>query len=425
MSRRAKGYVALVSIIGVINVYFCCRNSLQIWQQEGLADGIWVFISMLALCTLCRSFPIYMRTDQAIDVSVISIVAICLFRGPGIAVAMYFLSSFLSFDRTRGEGRCITLYNTPIYKTLFNLGNVALSILLPATLCNLLGIRPGELDFPFVLVPTLIYSIGSFVINALLMFGLFHLTGPINVRDAFAKTMGLMPSVMAAMPISLLIALLYQMPSGEWLVLVMLLPMLLARYAWKLYLDSKTQQVRLVHALVSTMEAKDAYTQGHSMRVEGYAVRIARAMHFREAQVQRISEGALLHDLGKIGVDDTILRKPGPLTQEERNLMERHPEIGVMIVSDLQLSPEVVEMIHDHHRRYDGGGYPAREDKARPGMYALILGVADAYDAMTSDRPYRKGMKPQRALAILKEEAGRQFDPEVVEIFTRIMEADA
>lgn len=132
MKKRAAAYVALISLIGLINIVFCC---LHVWQ-DGLLAHLSVLTSMLILCTLCRSFPIYMRADQAIDVSILSIVAICLYQGPAVAVAMYVVSSFFSVDRSAGDGKIYTIYNMPIYKSLFNLANVAMAVLVPATLCN-------------------------------------------------------------------------------------------------------------------------------------------------------------------------------------------------------------------------------------------------------------------------------------------------
>ena len=421
MKKRAVAYVALISVLGMIGMAFCAR---QVWL-DGRTAHLSVLVSMLILCTLCRSLPIYMRSDQAIDVSILSIVAICLYEGPAAAVVMYFLSSFFSVDKSAGDGKTYTIYNIPLYKTIFNLANVSLAVLVPALVCRGLGITAGDLRFPQVILPTVIYAVGAFLINALIMMLLFYLNGQISLREALAQIVGLTPNVLAAMPISLLLAMLYAIPSGEWIVLLMLLPLMLARYAWKLYLDSRGQQMRMIQVLVSTMEAKDPYTQGHSRRVCDYSVQIARAMHLRESQVEQIREGAVLHDLGKIGVDDRILRKPEALTEEERVAMERHPEIGVAIIRDLRLRPEVVEMIHDHHRRYDGSGYPRREGAEKSGLYARILSVADAYDAMTSDRTYRNGMPMEEAVGILRKNAGTQFDPEIVEVFAGLLEEKA
>ena len=421
MKKRAVAYVTIISLLGLIGVVLCCR---QIWLEGNLAHWS-ILVSMLILCTLCRSFPIYMRSDQAIDVSILSIVAICLYLGPAEAVIIYVVSSFFSVDRSVGDGKTYTIYNTPLYKTIFNLANVTLAVLVPAALCRGLGITAGDMRFPQVILPTMIYAVGAFGVNALVMMLLFYLNGQVTPREALFQIIGLTPSVLAAMPISLLLAVLYRIPAGEWIVLLMLLPLMLARFAWKLYVDSRGQQMRMIQVLVSTMEAKDPYTQGHSKRVCDYAVQIARAKHLPESQVEMIREGAVLHDLGKIGVDDRIQRKPTALTPEERKEMERHPEIGVTIIKDLRLKPDVIEMIHDHHRMYDGSGYPQREGSEKPGLFARILGVADAYDAMTSDRPYRKGMPPEEAIRILRERAGTQFDPEIVDVFTDLLEENA
>ena len=207
-----------------------------------------------------------------------------------------------------------------------------------------------------------------------------------------------------------------------WPVLLMLLPLLLARYAWKLYLDAQKQQMLLIDAIVSAMEAKDKYTEGHSRRVHDYAMQIGQAMGMPRKTLEILGTGALLHDVGKIGIDDSILRKPDRLTDEEWQIMRSHPDIGVRIVSGLGFSPEVLEIIHNHHQRYDGSGYPPRAAGQTPSMLTMIMCVADAYDAMTSDRAYRKHFSQEKAIAILREGAGTQFHPDVVNAFIQVLE---
>jgi putative nucleotidyltransferase with HDIG domain len=188
-----------------------------------------------------------------------------------------------------------------------------------------------------------------------------------------------------------------------------------------LYLDSKRQQDRLIAAFISTMEAKDTYTQGHSKRVGEYAELIAREMNLNLKTITTLREAAVLHDVGKIGIEDFILRKPGPLDSEERRKMQEHPSIGVKIVEQVGLSHQVVEIIRQHHERPDGKGYPDGLVAEKISQGAKILGVADAYDAMTSDRPYRMGMPRERAIEILIEETGKQFDPAAVEAIIRAL----
>lgn len=214
------------------------------------------------------------------------------------------------------------------------------------------------------------------------------------------------------------------MGSGTWIAMIMLLPLLLARYAWQLYLDSRRQQDRLISAFVSTMEAKDTYTQGHSERVGEFAEMIARQLRLGEKQLMTLREAAVLHDVGKIGIEDYILRKPGPLEPDEREKMQQHPMIGVKIVEQVGLGPEVIEIIRQHHERPDGKGYPCGLTAENICQGARILSVADAFDAMTSDRPYRKGMPRELAIEILREESGKQFDPEAVEALLKALEKE-
>lgn len=307
-------------------------------------------------------------------------------------------------------------------KTLFNVANIVLSIAIPGLLCRVFGVSQAGLVLPNVLLKAVIFSVGTYLTNALLSMTLFCLMGMASASDAFHQVVGLMPNVLAAMPIGLVIALIYSMNHGVWLVLLMLLPLLLARYAWKLYLDAQKQQMLLIDAIVSAMEAKDKYTEGHSRRVHDYAMQIGQAMGMPRKTLEILGTGALLHDVGKIGIDDSILRKPDRLTDEEWQIMRSHPDIGVRIVSGLGFSPEVLEIIHNHHQRYDGSGYPPRAAGQTPSMLTMIMCVADAYDAMTSDRAYRKHFSQEKAIAILREGAGTQFHPDVVNAFIQVLE---
>jgi putative nucleotidyltransferase with HDIG domain len=169
------------------------------------------------------------------------------------------------------------------------------------------------------------------------------------------------------------------------------------------------------------MEAKDTYTQGHSRRVEMLSVRIAQQLSLHPRKVEAIRVASLLHDIGKIGIDDSILRKPGFLTPEERLVIETHPVIATRILTEVDLPDNIDNIILHHHEFYNGTGYPGRITVPDVPLEAFILGVADAYDAMTSDRPYRKGMSPQKAQSILREESGKQFHPEVVKAFLEMM----
>jgi putative nucleotidyltransferase with HDIG domain len=167
-------------------------------------------------------------------------------------------------------------------------------------------------------------------------------------------------------------------------------------------------------ALSRALDARDNETEGHSLRVADYAVRIARRMGLGDAEVEELKLGALLHDVGKIGVPDAILRKPGRLTEEEWAVMRRHCEFGLEIVRDIPHLSRAADLIRYHHERFDGGGYPHGLWGGEIPLAARIFSVADTLDAMTSDRPYRKGRTFGEALEEIRRCSGTQFDPQVV-----------
>ena len=173
--------------------------------------------------------------------------------------------------------------------------------------------------------------------------------------------------------------------------------------------------LRAIRSLVMALEAKDAYTRGHSTSVTQYAADIARVLCKSPDEIETLERLAVLHDNGKIGVHDAMLGKAGPLTAEEWNAMRQHPVIGEKIMAPLGLSAEELAVVLSHHEREDGTGYPYGLARARISDLVAIVSVADAYDAMTSHRPYRKAMKPPEALAELRRASGTQFRPEVVE----------
>lgn len=180
--------------------------------------------------------------------------------------------------------------------------------------------------------------------------------------------------------------------------------------------------IEVITAMASAIDARDAYTHGHSHRVTEYAVAIAEGMRLSPAEVDIIRNASILHDVGKIGIKEDILKKPGRLTEEERREMEYHPFIGTKILQSVKLLEPVMPLVYHHHERYDGTGYPdgLRGEDIPQG--ARIISLADAFESMTSDRPYRKSLPLEKAMAELRYGSGRQFDPRVVEVFMKLAE---
>ena len=190
-------------------------------------------------------------------------------------------------------------------------------------------------------------------------------------------------------------------------------------------LQSALQQIEhsyedTLQALGAAIDLRDNETAGHSQRVCRYSLEIGRAMGWSNKDLENLARGAYLHDIGKLGIPDGILLKPGPLTPDERSVMQQHVQIGFDIVKDIPFLADTAEIILMHHERFDGGGYPRRlkGEEILPG--ARIFAVADTLDAITSDRPYRRASSFEGAVETIRREAGHQFDPEVVRVFLGI-----
>lgn len=203
----------------------------------------------------------------------------------------------------------------------------------------------------------------------------------------------------------------------------------LQRYAEQLRRASEREQLRAlelrrsyeatVRALADAVEARDAYTGKHAERVAAYGLALARACGM-EVDEPHIEFGFLLHDIGKVAISDAILHKPGSLTAPELDVMRQHPVIGDEIVSGIDFLSEARHVVRSHHERWDGAGYPDRLARDEIPLAARVFAVADTFDALTSDRPYRAAASFAEARAVIAQGAGSQFDPEIAAEFMAI-----
>ena len=173
----------------------------------------------------------------------------------------------------------------------------------------------------------------------------------------------------------------------------------------------------VVAALAGAVAAKDPMTEHHCQRLAGFAARLGARVGLGTEAREALAYGAVLHDVGKIGIPEAILLKPGPLTPEEWTVLRRHPEIGEGICRPLGLSRTLLPVIRHHHERWDGTGYPDRLSGERIPLGARIVGLVDAFDAITHDRPYRPARSQEEALGVIRSLAGRQFDPQLARLF--------
>lgn len=191
-----------------------------------------------------------------------------------------------------------------------------------------------------------------------------------------------------------------------------------------LFKNLQRAYIDTLSALTSAIDAKDSYTRGHSERVTELSIRLAHICEVLPEEIEKIKLGGLLHDIGKIGIHENILNKPGRLDDAEFQIIKSHPDLGVRIMGKVEFLEAIVPIIRFHHERYDGKGYPDGLDGENIPLLARIVSVVDTYDAMTTDRPYRKAMTVEAALAEIERCAGTQFDPEIATQFVKMIKSE-
>lgn len=416
MKSPEKWYMAFVIAAGgAVFGFSLYQLSLIQFAQSGFF--YWDMLVMLLLFILCRMTPVYISEDKTIDVSFAPVVASTMIFGIYPTLVLFAISSLFLFVKDETSGKYYYPLSKAPSKEMFNLANILVSVWVGSLCLKLLGGYGAAFVFPYSLLPATAFSFVTIFVNMMLFLFYFVALGAGSFKKMFSQTvLGILPNVLCTVPLGMLIAVLLSKENGWAYISLFMFPLLLARYSFKLYLDSRSLHLRTIASLSRAIDAKDQYTRGHSERVSQYADMIVHELHLSRATGQNIHTAALLHDVGKIGIPDTILNKPGSLTEEEYELIKTHPTVGREIIEDIHLPAMVNDAVLYHHRCYNGGGYP--NDGSEPENLPLaagILGVADAYDAMTSDRPYRMGMSPLVAAGILEENKGSQFTPEVVD----------
>lgn len=427
MINGQRVYMLLIILAGAAALYYSTMEAAK-QIASGTVDIISAinWLIMLLMLVLCRALPVFIARDKSIEVSFVPVVAGAMIYGLYLTIILFFLSTFFLFFQDSNSGK---IYNQLLRnpgKELFNAANIMVSIFLGGQALLAMGGYGDAFTFPHSIIPASIFAVITILTNLVLFVIYFVSGGKERFMHMISNTiMGILPNVVSTIPIGIFIAVLLNLENGSFFVLLFILPLLLARYSFKLYWESHSMHMRTITALTRAIDAKDSYTSGHSERVAAFAEQIARSMSLSGKMISEIQIAALIHDIGKIGIEDNILNKPGRLDEDEFEQIKKHPVIGSKIIEEVHFSKTIVDAVLYHHCNYDGSGYPCSEAvPAVQPLAAAILSIADAFDAMTSDRPYRKRMGNEEALRIVCENAGTQFDPKVVEAFCKVVRGE-
>lgn len=367
---------------------------------------------VLAFMAVSEATGVVLPAGGYVSVGAVFDLACLLILGPVYTAWLNAVATFV------GQGLVL---RKPLIKVAHNIAIFVLTAFAAGFAFQAVGGRAGHLSFPADVPRLLVCGGVYFLLNSALVSTVIGLTtGPSPWRIWQRNFMHSILHHLSFVALGSLVAVVY-LSAGPWGLVLFGIPFLVARHSFQLYVELKTDLKDFVRALSEVLEEVDPYTRQHSLRVAQYAVRLARGLKLTEREVDEIEYAALVHDLGKIGPHhQNIIQKPGSLSHEEQRTLRGHPAAGAAIVSTVRALRRAAEIVRTHHERPDGQGYPygLRTDDVPIG--ARILNVADAFDAMTSDRPYRRALSLDSALRELARGSGSQFDGEVVECLLRM-----
>jgi diguanylate cyclase (GGDEF)-like protein/putative nucleotidyltransferase with HDIG domain len=318
----------------------------------------------------------------------------------------------------------------PLHRTAFNVAALSLSSLVAGSLFRLAGGTSGALDISKEWLPILLATAAFFLVNTSLVAGAISFTdGTPFFGNWSANFVWTAPAYLGGAFLASTLCLGIQL-FGYWALLLSLPLLYVLYFALQLYADKVQQESRhgkqmadlylsVIEALALAIDAKDRTTQRHIRRVQTFAVELGKAMGLTQPELEALKAGSLLHDVGKLAVPEHILCKPGRLSREEFEKMRIHPRVGAEILEIVNFPFPLTEVVRSHHEKFDGTGYPDRLKGEQIPLTARILSVADCFDALTSDRPYRKPLTKEEALKYIQGESGVSYDPRVVEALVR------
>ncbi len=440
-SPESPGGASAFFLNVLVLLTFAAGAALVAYGGVLAADGVnWELVAaMAALAVLAERADMSLYGDSRVSLAIVPIFATVVGAGmPGLAIVVP-LAIIAS------------AYGRPLRKTAFNFGALMLAAAAAAAVMPQTYATGGALEWPQILLPATIAGCVNFAVNTLLVSAAIGLSSRSSLPKVWAEHFPwLLPHYVILAAIGTAVIAAHQ-AMGLWGIAVFIAPPLMMRLSIKQYLDRTTKNVLdLRHAhgqlqkahgqvtdamdslrnaydgtlrsLSAALDARDSETGGHSERVADLTLAIAAEIGMEKDtdEWRNISWGALLHDVGKIAVPDAILRKPGALTDDEWQAMRGHAAAGYEILLKIDFLKTAREIVLCHHERYDGGGYPRGLAGEEIPLGARIFTIADAFDAMTSDRTYRCAMPAEQALAEVLRNSGTQFDPTAVRAFLSV-----
>ncbi|MDD4237267.1 MAG: HD-GYP domain-containing protein [Desulfotomaculaceae bacterium] len=401
----AGTYQLIINLLGLYLIYRAASG----WNT----DMLWVYIFWLLFSTVAELKPISMPNNDQLTVSfAVHISAQILFGLPLAILSSTFANIVTDLIGRRGWK-----------KMLFNVSQYSITIYCSWFVYQFLRPGSGPLDLKSDFLAMVMSCLTYVLVNFVLVSTVISLSqGTRWIRQLTNDVKLEMIHFATLVPVSLLIVILYNYEPLS--IVILLLPLAMAHFSFDNYMTLRTETKNTIEVLADIIDKRDAYTAQHSLRVANYCEAIAHMLKLKPSDYETLITAARVHDLGKISVPDSILLKDQCLKPEERSVINDHAIIGFNILNNLRFYKSGAMFVCHHHERYDGTGYPKGLKGDQIPLGARIMAVADSYDAMTSDRPYRKAMTAEVALAEIIKNSGTQFDPQIVEVFIEIIRSE-
>ena len=376
-------------------------------------SNIWLAILFFLIISIFAEFiPVSLPVGGVISIGFPIDFVLILVYGPALAMLITALGALI------GE---IIERKVSWYKIIFNTSQYALTAGIAGIAYQQAGGVVGAQNIFQFILPAAICALTYCIVNITLFVMVVSFAQNVRIATIWRTSIKeMIPSYIAEAPMGFLMAIVYT-EVGIVGILLFFLPLLLARRSFELYTKMRKVYLDTIRALAAAIDAKDPYTKGHSERVAETSIALAQELNLSDKDIENIEYTALLHDIGKIGITDNILGKKSSLTDKEFDKIKEHTVMGAKIIEPVDFLKNSYKAIYHHHEKYNGKGYPdGLKEKDIP-LLARIIAVADAYDAMGSDRPYRKKLNKDKILNELKDQAGKQFDPEIVKALLSIL----
>lgn len=409
MQRKMLAYIGVVFAgAAALTLALIPSNPVRQWMP---------LIALILLNILTENFAFRLPAAGSVSLSFAVSFAAMLFAGPVGGVICAVAGSYTFAEYRSRKPLAINLFNAGQLVLSAGLSGLAYVVLGGPALSTLSAWQTGSWQLPGAIAAVVFFLVNVILVGE----GLSLMSGRrfLEVlREQGFLSYGASHTVLALL--GLMIASLLSLNS--WLGLVLLvLPFMAARRTFRVYAELTEAYTSTVRSLVTAIEAKDPYTRGHSERVAIYARRLAERIALSRADLDLLERAALLHDVGKIGIELDTLTSPAQLSAEEVRAIRQHPVIGSELVGDVEFLSDIVPIVRHHHERFDGAGYPDGLIGESIPPLARVLAVADSYDAMTSNRAYRPGMTQEQALVEIARVAGKQLDRDMARQFSALI----